>query len=312
MAVSEDTTADGTSGGCNVFISYKRGSEPDESLATFLCESLASQGHSVFIDLKTPIGGEWPDTIEDEIAKCDFFVVLLTKASVAWGYVVAETLIARDSEVRLGRPKILPVRVAYTRALPLHLSGAIGHLQYAEWDEASGHDALLSLLLQRIAKRDGGEARATALMRGDHFIITGSMWQSTGAIESLAGTTIVPVRPDEESSLAVTRAKGPGFFTVRVQGTGALEVAVWKGSEYRAVKSQPGQFIEMLQGDYNKWCFAYHQPDEAILLQRPDGRKDPIVITFDQDVVRGAWSIAHQRGGHLESFLIVMKDTSAQ
>lgn len=312
MAGNGGTSADRTSGGCTVFISYKRGSEPDESLASFLFESLASQGHSVFIDLKTPIGGEWPDTIEDEIAKCDFFVVLLTEASVAWGYVVAETLIARDSEVRVGRPKILPVRVAYTRALPLHLSGAIGHLQYAEWSESGGNDALLSLLLQRIAKHDGGATRPTALLRGDHFIITGTMWQSTGAIESLAGTTIVPVRPNEESSLAVTRAKGPGFFTVRVQDTGALEVAIWKGSGYRVVESQPGQFIEMLQGDYNKWCFAFHRPDEAILLQRPDGRKDPIVVTFDRDVVRAVWSIAHQRGGHLESFLIVMADTSAQ
>jgi hypothetical protein len=257
-------------------------------------------------------GGEWSHTIENEITSCDFFVVLLTKTSVAPGYVVEETLIARERELRAERPKILPVRVAYTQNLPLYLRGAIGHLQYIEWSDPGDNDTLLSQLLQRIGERKGAETKPTALLRGDHFIINGSVWQSAGAIESLADTTIVPVRAGEESNLAVTRAQGPGYFAVRVQDTGALEVAIWKGADYRAVKSQPRQFIEMLQGDYNKWCFACHRPDEPILLKRPDGRKDPIVITFDQDVVRVVWTIAHQRGRLLESFLIVMKDTSAQ
>ena len=51
-------------------------------------------------------------------------------------------------------------------------------------------------------------------------------------------------------------------------------------------------------------------PDEPVLLKRTDGRKDPIVVTFDRDLVRAVWLITHQRGTQLESFLIVMKDAS--
>src|SRR4030095_4118043 len=146
----------------------------------------------------------------------------------------------------------------------------------------------------------GAATRPTALLRGDHFIITESVWQSAGWLESLAGTTIVPVISGEESSLAVTRAHGPGFFGLKVENSGNLEVAIWKNASYREVKSLPGQFVEMLQGDQNKWCFASHRPDEPILLKRPDGRKDPIVVTFDQEVVRAVWTIANERGVHRE------------
>ncbi len=310
MAANEATALPQAPEGCRVFISYKRDAEPDESVAAFLSDSVARQGYTVFIDLKTPLGGEWSNLIENEITTCDFFVVLLTQASVAPGYVVAETLFARKCEIHSTRPRILPVRVAYTSPLPLHLSGAIGHLQYFEWSEPTDNDVLLAALLGTIGKRDGVETRPTALLRGDHFFITGSMWQPAESLESLAGTMIVPVRAGEESSLAVTRAMGPGLFGVRVLDSGALEVAIWKGASYRTVQSQPGQFIEMLEGDHNRWCFASHKPDESVLLKRPDGRKDPVVVTFDQDLVRAVWTITHQRGSRRESFLIVMKDSS--
>jgi hypothetical protein len=312
MAEIEVARAPGVAEGWRVFISYKRDAEPDESVATFLFGSLASQGHRVFIDLETPLGGEWSDLIENEITTCDFFVVLLTRASVAPGYVVAETLFARESEFRTGRPRILPVRVAYSSPLPLNLSGAIGHLQYFEWNESTDNDELLGALVRRIGKHDTADRRPTALLRGDHFIIGAGIWQSGDPFESLAGTTIVPVTAGEESNLAVRRASGPGLFGARVLDTGALEVAIWKGARYRPVRSQPGKFLEMLQHDYHKWCFVSHAPDEALLFQRPDGRKDPIVVTFDQDFVRAAWTIIHKRGRHCEQFLIVMKDSSAR
>jgi hypothetical protein len=308
MVGGEVTVAAGAPGACRLFISYKRDCQPDESVAAFLAASLARQGHRVFIDDKTALGDSWSDLIETEITSADFVVVLLTKASVAPGYVVAETLLARECERRTGRPRILPVRVAYSSILPLYLSGVIGHLHYFEWSALADNDVLLAELLRAIGRHPQGVTRPTALLRGDHFIVTESMWQSSESLESLAGTIIVPLRDGEESSLPVTRAKGPGYFGLRVLNTGALEVAIWKGANYRAVESQPGQFVEMLQGDFNRWCFARHKPHESILLKRPDGRKDPIVVTFDQDVVRAVWTITHQRGSRFESFLIVMKD----
>ncbi len=308
MAANQEFPASGAPEGWRVFISYKRNAEPDESLAAFLSASLARQGHRVFIDLKTPIAHEWSPLIENEITTCDFFVVLLTQASVAPGYVVAETLVARDSEVRTGRPRIVPVRVGYPSLLPLILGGAIGHLQYFEWNDTADNEVLLGTLVQRIGKPDGNEPRPTALLRGDHFIIGAGMWRSVGTVEFLAGTTIVPVTAGEEKELSVTRTKRLGGFRAKILETGALEVAIWKGAGYRAVTSRPEQFIEMIQGDHHKWCFASHRADETLLFNRSDGRKDPIVVSFDQDLVRAAWTVIHERGSRRESFLIVMKD----
>jgi hypothetical protein len=295
-----------------VFISYKRDTEPDQSVASFLHQSLVSQGHSVFIDIEIPPGRDWEEVISSEITNCEFFVVLLTKASTVPGYVVAETVIAKDREDAVGRPKILPIRLAYDENLPLRLSGVIGHLQHFEWNDPGDNDDLLAAINRAITKATKPTGRRTSLLRGDHFIVTGSLWQSAGQRESLSGTTIVPVTTAQETTLAVTRANGPGLFGIRVLDTGALEVAIWKGAPYRAVRSEAGQFVRMLDGDSHSWCFVSHTPEAPLLLKRPDQRKDPVVISFDQDLVRVVWTITHERGTNRESFLIVAKDSAAR
>src|SRR5215510_1929728 len=107
-----------------IFISYKRGADPDLSLAQFLYDSLAGQGHRVFKDV---------ERIPTEITGSDFFIVLLSKSSSRQGWVAAETEMAKDSADHAGHPKILPVRLAYTQNLPLRLRAAIGHLNHFEW-----------------------------------------------------------------------------------------------------------------------------------------------------------------------------------
>jgi hypothetical protein len=110
----------------------------------------------------------------------------------------------------------------------------------------------------------------------------------------------------------VTRGRGPGPFGVRVQENGALDVAIWKKAAYRTVESRPDEFVNMLEGDYHTWCFSRHSPGEPLLLKRPDGRPDPIVVTFDRDLVSAVWMITHERGTQRESFLIVAKQSSAE
>src|SRR6476659_11364418 len=87
-----------------VFISYKRDIEPDQSVASFLHQSLVSQGHSVFIDIEIPPGRDWEEVISSEITNCEFFVVLLTKASRPRAFVVRGTVIARNRETPDGGP----------------------------------------------------------------------------------------------------------------------------------------------------------------------------------------------------------------
>jgi len=302
-----------------IFISHKRDAEPDMALATFLYASLTSRGHSVFMDVeKIPTGSDFAELISSEITRSDFFIVLLTKASTTKGWVVAETVTAVDSEAFAGRPKILPVRVAYTQPLPLRLRAAIDHLHHFQWHDPADSEKLLGAMSEAIAghvwpEPSGDTAGptptppSTSLSHGEHFIITEAMWQSDGVRESVAGTTIVPVVAGQETSLAVTRTAGPGFFRAKVLPTGALEVAIWSGAQYRPVRSQPKKFVTMMEGDTHQWRFAKLAPHEPVLLKRPSGRKDPVVVTFDEDLVRAAWLISHQRGAIHESFLIAMR-----
>ena len=81
-----------------IFISYRRGADPDQSLAQFLYDSLTSRDHYVFKDVEgIPTGGDYADVIASEITRSDFFVVLLTKTSAQRGWVIAETEMAKDS-----------------------------------------------------------------------------------------------------------------------------------------------------------------------------------------------------------------------
>jgi hypothetical protein len=289
------------------------------SLASFLYESLTSQGHSVFKDVeKIPTGGDFGELISTEITGSDFFIVLLTKASTGQGWVVAETETAKDSEALAGRPKILPVRLAYTQPLPMRLRVAIDHLHHFQWRDTTDNEKLLDAITQAMAAHEwpdsSGDPRSrtpkpppSLLSRGEHVIVTEAMWQSDGNRESVAGTTIVPVVAGQETSLAVTRATGPGYFRVKVLDSGALEVAIWSGATYRRVRSQPKKFIAMMEGDTHTWCFRKLDPHEPVLLRRPAGPKDPIVVSFDGDLIRAAWLISHQRATIHESLLIAMK-----
>jgi hypothetical protein len=45
-----------------IFISYRRGADPDQSLAQFLYDSLTSRAHRVFKDVEgIPTGGDYAD-----------------------------------------------------------------------------------------------------------------------------------------------------------------------------------------------------------------------------------------------------------
>ena len=294
-----------TTEGRRVFISYKRNAEPDAPIAAFFREALERHGHSVFIDVEMVPGTDWPEAISAQIRDAEFFVVLLSQASLAKGcYVGAETIVAYENQEQTGRPRIVPVRLKYGEDLPLQLAGKIGHIHDIRWRTPADNDAALAKLLEAVGP---GAPRPTALERGDHFIVTPALWMGANSREYVEGTTIVPVTAGEDAQLAVSRAKRPGFFGARVGPDGSLEVAIWKGSGYRPVQSRPGSFVTMLEGDSHTWCFARYGPDECVLLERRAGRRDPIVITFDRNYVHTAWQITHRRGTQHESFLIVSR-----
>lgn len=79
------------------------------------------------------IGDDWSQTIDRELREADFVVVLLTNHSSRSEGVLGEMERARRSFAENGKPRILPVRLAYTGQLPYSLGLILDPLQYSLW-----------------------------------------------------------------------------------------------------------------------------------------------------------------------------------
>jgi hypothetical protein len=95
------------------FISYKHDAQPDVRIANATFESLMKAGNDVFIDSQILIGDQWPRVIEEKLSAADYLIVFLSEAAIASEMIIEEVAIARRIRKKDGRPKILPVRVAY-------------------------------------------------------------------------------------------------------------------------------------------------------------------------------------------------------
>ncbi len=120
-------------GRSRVFISYKRGVEPDESLALLIHRQL-SQAHEVFIDQKMAVGTPWAQQIELELRRSDFLVIFISAHSVESEMVLGEIETAHRLMKEGGRPMILPVRLAYRAAFTYPLSAYLNPINWACWD----------------------------------------------------------------------------------------------------------------------------------------------------------------------------------
>ena len=292
---------------CRIFISYKDDTEPDKTLASFLYKTLKQVGHDVFkADERMRPADEFSEVISGWIQSCDFFIVILTEASMEGGrgWVAAETEMALKSSNAKGHPQIVSVLANVEPPLQMRFEAAIGHLHHFHWQNVAHNEKLVAAVLAAIAEKK----RQEPALPGRRVYITESHWRSGRNRESLAGTTLVPVVAGEETTLSVTRAGGPGSFRVRVRKGGELEVAIWSAAQYRRVADQPGKFVKMIENDNHIWCFERPKLNDALLLQSPSGSEEPVVVSFDTAVVKAVWRIAHERvTSQEERFLIVAK-----
>jgi len=136
-----------------VFISYKRGVNPDESLALALHEQLRGS-HEVFIDQAMAVGTHWAKRIDQELMQADVLLLLLSAESVGSEMVVGEVETAKRLQKHQGRPRVLPVRVAYQQMLPYPLSAYLNPINWARWDGPADTERLLAELERAMA---GGE-----------------------------------------------------------------------------------------------------------------------------------------------------------
>ena len=142
-----------------IFISYKRGASPDEPLAMALYEQLRGS-HEVFIDQAMAVGTPWAERIDRELRQADVLLLLLSAASVGSEMVAGEVETAQRLQKHQGRPRILPVRVAYRELLPYPLSAYLNPINWALWDTPADTPRLLEELERAMAGEEQANAAA--------------------------------------------------------------------------------------------------------------------------------------------------------
>jgi hypothetical protein len=104
-----------------IFISYAH-DDPDEAVARQLKDGLGKAGHEVFIGTEVPLGVDWGSLIDEEIARSDYFVLLLSARSAHSEMVREEARLAHERRKGAGIPRLLPIRIAYPGPLGYALS----------------------------------------------------------------------------------------------------------------------------------------------------------------------------------------------
>jgi serine/threonine protein kinase len=149
-------------GSSHVALLYKRNAEPDEHVLRLLEGAFASAGLGVFVDRNMKLGVEWAKEIERQVRTADAVVPLISAASMSSEMLAYELQIAHEAAQRGGRPRILPVRVAYEGGLPQGIADIVAPIQYALWAGPEDDERLASELL---AALKGGEPAAVGAER---------------------------------------------------------------------------------------------------------------------------------------------------
>ncbi|MEM6353601.1 MAG: AAA-like domain-containing protein [Cyanobacteria bacterium P01_D01_bin.14] len=134
-----------------IFLSYKRGHHPDETVALSLYEALQTE-HSVFIDQAMSVGTPWVDTIKQEISQADVLIVMLSEAALQSEMVQQEIELAYEAaKQRQGLPRIFPVRLAHNAPFTYPLNQYLDPLQWAFWETAADTPRLITELQSALA-----------------------------------------------------------------------------------------------------------------------------------------------------------------
>lgn len=144
---------DNPTSGQRVFISY-RSQEPDISLAQDFHDHLKAAGHAPFMAAESIDWGEnWVDRIDQELKRCDCFLLLLSEHSASSDMVAGEVRTAKRLRDRLGKPIILPVRVNLPMDDPLNyeLRSVLQTIQQKSWRSPADTPHLLQEILAVIA-----------------------------------------------------------------------------------------------------------------------------------------------------------------
>lgn len=136
----------------SVALLYKRHAQPDEQLVDLLDETLRGAGHEVFIDRRLQVGVDWAAEIDRRLRAADVVIVLLSPLALGSEMLAAELKAVDEAAQQRndGKPRILPVRVAYSGPLPAELAGILDRLHYFLWTGPGDTPRLLAELAQAL------------------------------------------------------------------------------------------------------------------------------------------------------------------
>ena len=137
-----------------IFLSYKRNAEPDHSVAMQVYEALCQQ-YDIFIDQNMSVGERWVERILAELQEADFLITLLSAHSIQSEMVQEELQTAHNlAKQKGGRPKILPVRLAYRKAFQYPLSEYLDSINWAFWQSEEDTPRIIDELKKAISGTD--------------------------------------------------------------------------------------------------------------------------------------------------------------
>lgn len=145
----------------NVFISYSHVS-PDQDLASQLTGTLEANGVSVFVDTKIRIGEDWVEQIDGQLRSSQYFIVLLSAASIQSDMVRREIALA----YKLRKAKqlaILPVRIDLQEELPYDIGAYLDLIQYVVWNRGEPFDPICRRILHAVGDADKPGIQATGM-----------------------------------------------------------------------------------------------------------------------------------------------------
>lgn len=132
-----------------VFISY-RSQQPDAGLAQEFYNQLVIAGHEAFMAAASISWGQnWVERIDEELKRCDYFLLLLSEQSASSDMVAGEVRTARELQDKLGKPVILPVRINLPFDDPLNyeLRSFLQNIQQRQWKSEADTPIILSEVL---------------------------------------------------------------------------------------------------------------------------------------------------------------------
>lgn len=155
-----------------IFISYKSDVLPDDAVATRVADELKTKGHYVFIAKDLVVGTDWVRQIKEELKQSDFFITFLSEYSITSEMVRGEIEYAYQLALEQnGKPKTLPVRLAYRAPFKQPLSNFLNTIHWAVWDKNDDTEKLITDLENAIGGKElpiGESDHINFEKKGDH------------------------------------------------------------------------------------------------------------------------------------------------